>query len=196
MAKQFGFIGHDFMDLDWTQARGYLREELEQLRAVLNRSRVNLGNTLDIEGRLDYNNLPEADNAPSVIGARVDGDFREIRLGPGLVINGDTISVSPSELTNALQLIPIEESFTPYPLVPTFQTTSSSSSTTSSQTSPTLPLELQEDREFPWPQQPYFGNNPNPNVKLVSWVPLSLGVEPLQFVSDGAGSPIFVTFSA
>ena len=28
-----------------------------------------------------------------------------------------------------------------------------------------------------------------------SWVPLSLGVEPLQFVSDGAGSPIFVSFT-
>lgn len=28
-----------------------------------------------------------------------------------------------------------------------------------------------------------------------SWVPLSLGVEPLTFVSDGAGQPIFVAFT-
>lgn len=30
---------------------------------------------------------------------------------------------------------------------------------------------------------------------LGSWVPLSLGVEPLQFVSDGAGRPILVAFT-
>ena len=30
---------------------------------------------------------------------------------------------------------------------------------------------------------------------FTSWVPLSLGVEPLQFVSDGAGAAIFVAFS-
>ena len=28
-----------------------------------------------------------------------------------------------------------------------------------------------------------------------SWIPLSLGVEPLTFVSDGAGSPILVAYT-
>lgn len=84
MARLFGGVFHDFLDGPWEEARGFLKEELEQLRAAI--QRADLGDSDDVEGRIEYENLPEAENAPSVIGAQEDGDFAEIPLGPGLVI--------------------------------------------------------------------------------------------------------------
>jgi hypothetical protein len=192
MGKVFGFIGHDFLDLSWDQARGYLREELEQLRSVLNRSRVNLGNTLDIQGRIDYSNLPEAEHAPSVIGTPVNGDFREIKVGSGINITNNTLNIAQSQLPFSTAGYQLEDTHLPIPIG--IQGTQPPTST-STQSAPQVPLVLLEDREYPWPI-PTTSTDSTAAADLVSWVPLSLGVEPLQFVSDGAGSPIFVTFSA
>lgn len=45
----FGGVFHDFLNLDWGEARGYLAEELSQLRTALN---AQWGNAFNVENTL------------------------------------------------------------------------------------------------------------------------------------------------
>lgn len=95
MARRYGGVFHDWIDGPWEQARGFLKTELEQLRVALNHAIVDLSDDTQVEGRVDYDNLPEAVSAPSVIGAIEDGDFQELPLGPGLIVGpGGSLGVN------------------------------------------------------------------------------------------------------
>lgn len=126
MARLFGGIFHDFLDGTWEEARGFLKEELEQLRTSLNHDRIDLADSDDVEGRVDYENLPEAVSAPSFLGAISNGDFQELPFGPGLVVGPGGISVNPTSLPFSYMTATEAVSPIVYPMIAT-QTASTSS---------------------------------------------------------------------
>lgn len=128
MAGPLGIALHDYLNTSWEQARGYVAQELSQLRTALSRQ---WGAAFDREGVLRLEALPPIpldddevvigelpfSNLPDVTAERLlgrgegsgDGDIQEITLGPSLEMSGTTLNAFGSEwsvLTNGDILMP------------------------------------------------------------------------------------------
>lgn len=132
MAGPLGLITHDYLETSWERARGYLKEELSQLRTALTRQwgqifdregniyishvpAIPLDDPDHVEGDLPFENLPDVTES-HLLGrgeGAGDGEIQEIEIGANLTMTGNVLSADAQApttrwepLTNGDILIP------------------------------------------------------------------------------------------
>lgn len=179
----FGGVFHDFLEQPWEQARGYLREELEQLQNVLASQWEKAFGT---DGLLNSEAIDGESTGVGVVYISNEGPHGRAKWAKVNVNAG---------VKNRLRFLNFVRATTGNTLVGRdsgagdFEQLSVGDALDI--TSATLDVQVDNTT--------IQVNGSNQLEVMVSglgnWVPLSLGTEPLQFVSDGAGKPIYVWYT-
>jgi hypothetical protein len=179
----FGGVFHDFLEGPWEQVRGYLREELEQLQNVLASQWEKAFGT---DGLLNEDVIDGDPHNGGVVYISNEGPHGRPKWAK---VNVNAGVKNRLKLANFVQaagsntLLGRDNGAGNYESIAVGDALDISSATLNVKVDG-VTVSINGSNEL---QALASG--------LGSWVPLSSGAEPLTFISDGAGNPIFITYT-
>lgn len=179
----FGGIFYDFLEGPWENVRGYLREHLEQLQVTLS---ANWAKAFDTNGNLNSEVIDGNSTTAGVVYISNEGPggkpkWAKVNLSTGVKNRLKFINLIAATSGNVV--VGRDSGGGDFQQIDMGDALDISGAAMNVLVDGTT-ITVNGSNRLQVLAAPLAGN----------WVPLSLGTEPLQFVSDGSGNPIFTWY--